>query len=75
MEEMRKVYKILVGKPDRKRPLRRPRCTWEDNIKIDLWKIGLGGVSWIHLAQDNNQWQALVNTVMTFRFHKRQGIS
>jgi hypothetical protein len=52
MEEIRKVYEILVGKPEGRRPLRRPRHRWEDNIKIYLRKIGFGGMDWIHLAQD-----------------------
>jgi hypothetical protein len=60
--EIRKTYKILVGKTRRKRPLRR-----EDNIKMDLREIGWGGVDWIHLAQDRDQWRALVNTVMNSR--------
>jgi hypothetical protein len=47
MGEEREVYKVLVGKPERKRPLGRPRCRWEDGIRMDLWEIGLGGVDWI----------------------------
>jgi hypothetical protein len=54
MEEMRNAYKILVGKPKGKRPLGRPRYRLEDNIKIDLRKIGLEGVGWIHLDQDRD---------------------
>jgi hypothetical protein len=53
-----------VGKPEGKRPLGRPRRRWEDNIRIELREIGLGGIDWIHLAQDRDQWMALVNTVM-----------
>jgi hypothetical protein len=64
MEEMRNACKILVGKPERNRPLGRPRRKWEDNIRMDLRKIGWEGVNWMHLAQDRDQWQALVNTVM-----------
>jgi hypothetical protein len=55
-----------VGKPERKRPLGRPRRRWEDNIKIDLREIGCGGMDWIDLAQDRDQWRVLVNTVMKF---------
>jgi hypothetical protein len=53
---MNKVYKILVRKPEGKRPLSRPRNRWEDNIKMDLRKIGLEGVDWIYLAKDGDQW-------------------
>jgi hypothetical protein len=56
-----------VGKPGGKRPLGRPRCRWVDNIKMDLRDIGLGGMDWIDLAQDRDQWNALVNTVMNIR--------
>jgi hypothetical protein len=63
MGEMTNVYKILAGKPDRMRPLRRPRHRWEDNIKIDLREKALDGVECIYLAQDRDQWQALVNRV------------
>jgi hypothetical protein len=56
-----------MGKPERKRPLGRPRRRWEDNIRIDLREIGWGGVDWIDLAQDRGQWRAAVNTVMNFR--------
>jgi transcription termination factor 2 len=64
MGETRNVYRILVGKAERKRPLGRPRCRWVDNIKMDLREIGWDGVDWIKLAQDRDQWRALVNTVM-----------
>jgi hypothetical protein len=56
-----------VGKPEGKKPPRRPRCRWEDNIKMDLRKIGWGGMDWIDLAQDRAQWRALVSTVMNLR--------
>jgi hypothetical protein len=59
-----------VGKPEGKRPLERPRRKWEDNIKTDLKEIWWGGMDLIHLAQDREQWRALVNTVMKFGFHK-----
>jgi hypothetical protein len=60
----RNVYRILVGKPEGKRPLGRPRRRWEDNIKIDLRVIGWGSTDWIDLAQDRDQWRAIVNTAM-----------
>jgi hypothetical protein len=56
-----------VGKPEGKRPLRRPRRRWEDIIKMDVREIGWGGMDWIDLAQDRDQWRALVNTVMSLR--------
>jgi hypothetical protein len=57
----------LVGKPEGKRPLGRPRCRWVDNTKIDLRDIGLSDMNWIDLAQERDQWMALVNTVMNLR--------
>jgi hypothetical protein len=65
--EGRGVYTVLVGRPERKRPLGRPRRTWEDNIKIDLREIGIHGANWIQLAQDRIQWRDFVNTVMNIR--------
>jgi hypothetical protein len=68
MGEKRNAYRILVGKPERKRPLGRPRRKREDNnLRMDLREIGSGGMDWIDLAQDRNQWRALVNTVMNLR--------
>jgi hypothetical protein len=64
MGEERKVYKILVGKPEGKKPLGRPRRRWEDGIRMDLREIGLGDVDWILLAQDRDRWQAVVSVVM-----------
>jgi hypothetical protein len=61
------AYRILVGKPEGMRQLGRPRRRWEDNIKMDLREIGWGGMDWIDLAQDRDQWRALVNTVMNLR--------
>jgi hypothetical protein len=67
MGEKRNECWILAGKPKGKRPLGRPRHTWLDNIKMDLREIGWSGMDWIDLAQDRNQWRALMNTVMNFR--------
>jgi hypothetical protein len=64
MGEERKVYKVLVGKPKGKRPLGRPRHRWEDGIRMDLGEMGWGGVAWIQLAQDRDQWQTVVNALM-----------
>jgi hypothetical protein len=61
------VYRILVGKPERKRPLARPKRRWDDNIKLDLREIGVDGVNWIRLAQNRVQWRAFFNTVMNPR--------
>jgi hypothetical protein len=65
--EKRNAYRILVGKQEGKRPLGRPGSMWVDNIKIYLRVIGWGGMDWIDLAQDRDQWRALVNTVMNLR--------
>jgi len=62
--EMRGVYRILVGKPEGKRPLGRQRLRWEDNIKMDLQEMGCGGMDWTDLAQDRGRWRAFVNAVM-----------
>jgi hypothetical protein len=62
--ENRNVYRLLVGKPERKRPLGRPRRRWMDNIKMDLLEIGLNVVDWIGLPLDGYRWRALVNSVM-----------
>jgi hypothetical protein len=67
MGEGRGVYRILVGRPEGKRPLGRPRRRWEDNIKLDLREIGIDGTNWIRLAQDRVQWRACVNTVIDLR--------
>ena len=66
MGEGRGSHRVLVGKPEGKRPLGRPRRRWEDNIKMDLQKVG-GTGDWMALAQDRDRWRALVNTVMTLR--------
>jgi hypothetical protein len=65
MGEKRNVYRLLVGKPEEKRPLGRPRRRWIDNIKMDLPEIGFSVVDWIGLAQDRYRWRAHVNSVMT----------
>jgi hypothetical protein len=64
MGEERKVYKVLVGKPEGKRPLGRPKRRWEDRMRMDLREIGLGGVDWTRLSQDRDQWRAVVSAVM-----------
>jgi hypothetical protein len=64
MGETRGVYRALVGSPEGKRPMGRPRHGWEDNIKLDLREIGIDGVNWIQLAQGRVQWWAFVNTAM-----------
>jgi hypothetical protein len=65
--EKRNAYMLLMGKPERKRPLRRSRQWWVDNIKTDLGEIGLGGEDWIDLAQDREKWRALANSVINLR--------
>jgi hypothetical protein len=67
MGEKRNAYRLLVGKPEGKRPLGRPRRRWVDDIKMKLSEIGWGGVDWIGLAQDRDKWRALVNAVMNLR--------
>ena len=66
MGEGRGLYRVLVGKPEGKRPLGRHRLRWEDNIKMDLQEVGCGGMNWIELAQDRDRWRALVTLVMNF---------
>jgi hypothetical protein len=67
MGEDRKVYKVLLGKPEGKRSLGRPRRRWEDGIRMDRREIGFGGVDWIRLSQDRDQWRAVVSAVMNLR--------
>jgi hypothetical protein len=67
MGEERKVFNALVGKPEGKKPLRRPRRRCEDEIRMDLREIGLGGVDWIRLAQDRDRWRAVVSVVTNLR--------
>jgi len=64
MGERTGVYRALVGKPEGKRPLGRPRLKWEDNVKMDLQEVGYGGMDWMELVQDMDRWRALVNAVM-----------
>jgi hypothetical protein len=61
------VYRVLVRKPEGKRPLGRPRRRWEDNIKIHLQEVGCGDMDWTELAQERDRWRALVNTVINLR--------
>ena len=65
--EERGAYRVLVGKPEGKRPLGRPRRIWVDNIRIDLQEVGCGNVDWIGLAQDRDGWRTLVSAVMNLR--------
>jgi hypothetical protein len=67
MGEERGVYRVLVGRPESKRPLGRPRLRWENNIKMDLMEVGIDGANWIWLVQDKVKWRAFVNTVMNLR--------
>jgi hypothetical protein len=71
--EKRNMYKLLVGNPEGKKPLGRPRWRWIDSIKMDPLEIGLGGVDWIGLAQDRYRWRALVNAVMNLQIPSNAG--
>ena len=75
MGEGRGVHTVLVGKPEGKRPLGKPRRRWENNIKMDLQKVGGGCGDWMELAQDRDRWRALLSMVMNFRVTKMRGIS
>ena len=75
MGEGRGVHRVLVGKPEGKRPLGRPRRRWEDNIKMDLREVGGGDGDWVELAQDRDRLRALVGTVRNLRVPKMRGIS
>ena len=68
MGARRELYRLLVGKPEGKRPVGRRRRRWEDNIKMYLQAVGCEGLDWIELAQDRDSWRAVVNAVMNFRF-------
>ena len=67
MGEVRGVHRVLVGNPEGKKPLGRPRSSWEDNIKMDLQEVGGGRGDWMELAQDRDEWRSLVGTVRSFR--------
>jgi hypothetical protein len=67
MGEKRNACRLLVGKPEGKRPLGRPRRRWVDNIRMDLGEVGWGDVDWTGLAQDRNRWRALVNSLLNLR--------
>jgi hypothetical protein len=67
MGEERGVYRVLVGKPEGKIPLGRPRRRWDDNIRMDLQEVGCGGLYWIGLVEDRDGWRAIVNAVMNLR--------
>ena len=75
MGQGRVVHRVLVGKPEGKRQLGRPRRRWEDNIKMDFQEVGGGCEDWMELAQDRDRWRALVSTVMNLRVPKMRGIS
>ena len=75
MGEGRGVHRVLVGKPEGKRSLGRPRRRWDDNIKMDLQEVGGGCWYWMELAQDRDRWRALVNMVMNLWVPKMRGIS
>jgi hypothetical protein len=66
-EEKKNAYRLLVGNPDGKRPLKRPRRRWVDNIRMDLGEVEWGDVDWIDLAKDRNRWRAVVNSVLNLR--------
>jgi hypothetical protein len=75
MGKGRGVHRVLVVKPEGKRPLARPRLRWEDNIKMDLQEVGVGCGDWMELAQDRDRWRALVDMVMNLGVPKMRGIS
>ena len=75
MGEGRGVHRVLVGKPEGKRPLGRPKRRWEDNVKMDLQEVGGSCGDWMELAQDGDRWRSLVNTVRNLRVPKMRGIS
>jgi hypothetical protein len=73
MGEGRGAYRILVGRPEGRRPLGRPRRSWEENIKMDLQDVGWGGMDWIEMAQDRDRWRAVVNAVMNLQVSIKRG--
>ena len=70
-----RVYRVLVGNPEGKRPLGRPRHRWVDNISTDIQEVGCGYMDWIGLAQDRDSWRTLVSAIMNFGFREMRGIS
>jgi len=75
MGEERGMYRVLLGKPEGKRPLGRPRRRWLDNIRMDLQEVGCGYMDWIGLAQDRDRWRTVVSAVMNLGFREMRGIS
>ena len=75
MEDGRGVQRVVVGKPEGKRPMGRPRRRWKDNIKMDLQEVGAGCGDWMELAQDRDRWRALMSTVMNIRVPRMRRIS
>ena len=75
MGEERGVYRVLLGKPEGRRPLGRPRGRWVDNIRMDLQEVECRGMDWIGLAQDRESWRTLVSVVMNLRIREMRGIS
>ena len=75
VDEERGVYRVLLGKPEVRRPLRRPRFRWVGSIRMDLQEMGCGYMDWIGLAKDRDRWRMLVSAVMTFGFREMRGIS
>jgi hypothetical protein len=73
MGEKRNAYRLLVGKPEGKRLLGRPRCRWVDNIRMDLGEVGWGDVDWIGLAKERNRWRAVVNSILNLRVPRNVG--
>jgi len=73
MDDRRGVYTVLVGKPEGKRPLGRPRRRWENNIRMDLQEVGCGGLDWIELEQDRDMWRTLVIVVMNLQVPQNSG--
>jgi hypothetical protein len=73
MGEKRNTFRLLVGKPEGKRPLGRPRRRWVDNIRIDLGEVGWGDLDWIGLAKDRNRWRALANSILNLRVPRNTG--
>ena len=71
--ETRGAYRVLMGKPEGRRPLGRPRHRWEDNIKMDIQEVIFVGMDWIELAQDRDRWRALVNALLNARFPQNAG--